>query len=51
MVEGPKHSYWSNIRRKMIYLLVAGPHNMVKSWQVYDINGFTFYINAKDHRS
>jgi hypothetical protein len=27
---------------KMIYLLVAGPHNVVKSWQAYDINDFTF---------
>jgi hypothetical protein len=35
----------------MIYLLVAGPHSLVKSWQVYDINGFTFYIKAKDSRN
>jgi hypothetical protein len=28
---------------KMIYLLAAGRHNVVKSWQAYDINGFTFY--------
>jgi hypothetical protein len=36
---------------KMIYLLVAGSHRVVKTWQAYDINGFTFYIKAKDHRS
>jgi hypothetical protein len=36
---------------KMIYLLVAGPHSVFKSWQVYDINGFTFYMKAKDCRS
>jgi hypothetical protein len=24
---------------KMIYLLTSGPHSLVKSWQVYDING------------
>jgi hypothetical protein len=27
---------------KMIYLLVAGSHNVVKSWQAYDINDFRF---------
>jgi hypothetical protein len=36
---------------KMIYLLVAGPHSVVKSWQAYDINGFIFYTKAKDCRS
>jgi hypothetical protein len=36
---------------KMIYLLAAGPHSVVKSWQAYDINGFTFYTMAKDYRS
>jgi hypothetical protein len=36
---------------KMIYLLTASPHSVVKSWQAYDINGFTFYTKAKDHRS
>jgi hypothetical protein len=35
----------------MIYLLVAGPHNVVKTWQMYDINGFTFHTKAKDCRS
>jgi hypothetical protein len=33
---------------KMIYLLDAGPHSVVKSWQSYDIKGFTFYTKAKD---
>jgi hypothetical protein len=32
------------LEEKMIYLLV-------KSWKAYDINGFTFYIKAKDCRS
>jgi hypothetical protein len=36
---------------KTIYLLAAGPHGVVKSWQAYDINGFTFYTKAKDSRS
>jgi hypothetical protein len=36
---------------KMIYLLDATPHSLVKSWQAYDINGFTFYTKAKDSRS
>jgi hypothetical protein len=36
---------------KIIYLLVAGPHSVVNSWQAYDINGFTFYTKAKDRRS
>jgi hypothetical protein len=35
----------------MIYLLTASPHSVVKSWQVYDINGFIFYTKAKDCRS
>jgi hypothetical protein len=35
----------------MIYLLAASPHSVVKSWQAYDINGFTFYTKAKDRRS
>jgi hypothetical protein len=36
---------------KMIYLLLASPHSVVKSWQAYDINGFTLYTKAKDCRS
>jgi hypothetical protein len=36
---------------KMIYLLAVVPHSLVKSWQAYDINGFTFYTKAKDSRS
>jgi hypothetical protein len=36
---------------KMIYLLAAGPHSVVKSWQAHDINGFTFYTKSKDSRS
>jgi hypothetical protein len=36
---------------KMIYLLAVGPHSVVKSWQAYDINDFTFYTKAKDCRS
>jgi hypothetical protein len=36
---------------KMIHLLISGPHSLVKSWQVYDINGCTFYTKAKDSRS
>jgi hypothetical protein len=35
----------------MIYLLPAGPHCLVKSWQAYDINRFTFYTKADDSRS
>jgi hypothetical protein len=36
---------------KLIYLLAADPHSVVKSWQAYDINVFTFYTKAKDCRS
>jgi hypothetical protein len=36
---------------KMIYLLAASPHSVVKTWQVYDINGFIFYTKAKDLKS
>jgi hypothetical protein len=36
---------------KMIHLLTFGPHNLVKSWQAYDINGCIFYTKAKDSRS
>jgi hypothetical protein len=36
---------------KMIHLLASGPHNLVKTWQSYDINGCTFYTKAKDSRS
>jgi hypothetical protein len=39
------------LEEKMIYLLTAGPHSVVKSWQVYDINDFTFYTKEKDSRS
>jgi hypothetical protein len=36
---------------KRIYLLATGPHSLVKSWQAYDINGFTFYTKTKDSTS
>jgi hypothetical protein len=36
---------------KTIYLLATGPHSVVKSWQAYDINDFTFYTRTKDRRS
>jgi hypothetical protein len=36
---------------KMIHLLTSGPHSLIKSWQVYDINRCTFYTKAKDSRS
>jgi hypothetical protein len=36
---------------KMIGLLTSGPHSLVNSWQVYDINGCIFYTKAKDSRS
>jgi hypothetical protein len=39
------------LEEKMIYLLAAGPHSLVKSWKAYDINEFTFYTKAKDSRS
>jgi hypothetical protein len=35
----------------MIRLLTSRLHSLVKSWQVYDINGCTFYTKAKDGRS
>jgi hypothetical protein len=33
---------------KTIRLLASGPHSLVKSWQVYDINGCAFYTKAND---
>jgi hypothetical protein len=36
---------------KMIHLLASSPHNLVKSWQMYDINECTFYTKAKYSRS
>jgi hypothetical protein len=39
------------LEEKMIYLLAAAPHNVVKAWQACDTNGFTFYTKAKDCRS
>jgi hypothetical protein len=33
---------------KIMCLLTSGPHNLIKSWQVYDKNGCTFYTKAKD---
>jgi hypothetical protein len=39
------------LEEKIIYLLAAGSHSVVKTWQAYDINGFTFYTKAKDCRS
>jgi hypothetical protein len=39
------------LEEKMIYLLTIGPHSLVKLWQAYDINGFTFYTKVKDSRS
>jgi hypothetical protein len=36
---------------KMIPLLISGLYLLVKSWQVYDINGCTFYTKANDSRS
>jgi hypothetical protein len=38
------------LEEKMNRLLASGPHNLVKSWQVYDINGCTFYSKAKDSK-
>jgi hypothetical protein len=36
---------------RKIWLLASGPSSMVTSWQAYDINGYTFYTNAKDNKS
>jgi hypothetical protein len=35
----------------MIHLLTSGPHSLVKSWQVYDINRCIFHTKAKDSRN
>jgi hypothetical protein len=39
------------IEEKAIRLLNSGPHNLVKSCQVYDINKCTFYTKAKGQKS
>jgi hypothetical protein len=36
---------------RMIWLLACGPSSMMTSWQSYDVNGYTFYTNAKDKNS
>jgi hypothetical protein len=36
---------------KMTHLLTSRPHSLIKSWQVYDMNGCKFYPKAKDSRS
>jgi hypothetical protein len=36
---------------RTICLLTSCPHSFVKSWQVYAINGCTFYTKAKESRS
>jgi hypothetical protein len=35
----------------MISALSFGPSPMVKTWQAYDINGFTFYTKEKDQKN
>jgi hypothetical protein len=30
---------------------LSGPSSQVTSWQIYDINGYTLYTNAKDKKS
>jgi hypothetical protein len=32
-------------------MLASRPLSCVTSWQVYDINGYTYYIKEKDKRS
>jgi hypothetical protein len=39
------------IEEKMIHSLTSGPHSLVKSWQVYDINRCTLYTKAKHSMS
>jgi hypothetical protein len=48
MVEGLNIPIGETPEEMMIYLLATGPQSLVKSWQVYDINGFTFYTKTKD---
>jgi hypothetical protein len=31
--------------------LAAGPSSNVTSWQAYEINRYTYYMKAKDHKS
>jgi hypothetical protein len=38
-------------QEKMINLLTSRPHSLVKLWQAYDINGYTFYTKTKDNRT
>ena len=32
-------------------MLAQGPSSHITSWQVYNVNGYTFYTKAKDHKS
>jgi hypothetical protein len=36
---------------KTIHLLASSSLSLVKLWQSYDINGFTFYTKSKDSMS
>jgi Domain of unknown function (DUF4216) len=36
---------------KILQRLSQGPSSQVTSWQAYEINGYTFYTNAKDRKS
>jgi hypothetical protein len=51
MVKGLNIPIGETPKEKLIYLLVAGPHRVVKTWQACDINGFTVYTKAKDCRN
>jgi hypothetical protein len=36
---------------KLLFVLSQGPAMNVRTYQAYDINGYTFYTKKKDHSS
>jgi hypothetical protein len=39
------------IEDMMMKMLASHPSSCVTSWQVYDINGYTYYTKEKDKKS
>ena len=43
--------YGETMEEHTIKQLAFGPSCQITTWQMYDINGFTFYVNSKDKKS
>ena len=51
MAVGLEHSRWGTMEEQTIKKLASGPSLQITTWQMYDINGFTFCVNSKDKKS